>query len=436
MTRALTFLAAAFLAAPTLARGQDAVPSAPREFEVAGIPVIYKPVEGNQVIAVQLYLRGGSPNLTPETAGIERLIGAAMTRGTEAYDKDAFASRAASTGTLIGATALYDYTVFSMQAVGEDWDAAWDLFTQAVLHPTFPEDEVALVRQQAVNQLKAVEDDPDAYLARLANEELYAGHPYAQPPEGTVESVEGIEREDLARWRARRMTKENLVFVVVGNVSRDDLARKVEVAFGDLPATGGAAVQAPGLEPREPDVQVVERELPTNYVRGEFAAPAIGDPDYAPLRVAVDVLSDRFFEEVRTKRNLTYAVFAGLSQRSANYGLVYVTAVQPDSALQVMQHEMRRLATEPLDAQRLAEQVNVFLTQYWLGQESNMGQAAMLGTFEMTGGGWKNAEAFVERVRRVTPADVKRVAAEYLKDLRFVVLGDPDSVDRAVFTSL
>lgn len=429
MTRRLCVLIAIVLALPAAAAGQE-------EFEVAGIPVIYKRIEGNEVIAVKLYLEGGSATLSPETAGIENFMAAAATRGTEKYSRDEFAGRLSSTGTAIFANAAPDYTTISLQAVRQHWDEAWDLFTQATLHPTFPPDEVELVRDQIVNQLKGRLDNPDAHLALLANEQLYSGHPYALDPLGTVESVEALGPEDLAAWRERRMTKENLTFVVVGNVPREDVERKIAEAFGDLPATGGAAPPVPELDASAAAVDVTERALPTTYVRGQFLSPDPGDPDFAAMQVATDILSDRFFEEVRTKRNLSYAAFAGLSQRRINYGLVYVTAVRPDSALPVMLHEIGRLKSEPITDERLAESVNVFLTQYWLAQETNMGQAGTLGTFELVGGGWENAESFVRRVEEVTPEDIRRVAETYMKDLHFVVIGDPARVDERLFTSL
>ena len=406
------------------------------EFVAAGIPVIYKPIEANEVIAVRLYLRGGSANLTAETAGIESFMTAAATRGTEKYSRDEFAARSAATGTAIGANANPDYTVITLQAVSEHWDEAWDLFTQAALHPTFPADEVALVRDQIVNQLKGRLDNPDAFLALLANEQFYGGHPYEIDPLGTVEAVEALAREDLARRHAQRMTKENLLLVVVGNVPREDVERKVEAAFGGLPATGGGSNPVPEIRIVGSRVDVTERELPTNYIRGQFVAPDPGNPDFPAMQVATDILSDRFFEEVRTKRNLSYAAFAGLSQRQANYGLVYVTAVEPDTTLAVMLHEIERLKTEPITAERLAENVNVFLTQYWLAQESNMEQGAMLGAFEIVGGGWEKAADFVEGVRNVTPADIQRVAETYLMHVQFVVIGDPATIDDVLFTSL
>src|SRR5690349_8533384 len=69
---------------------------------VAGIPVIHKRVTANDVVAVQVYLKGGSAALTPDKAGIENLLGAVITKGTTKYDKDKFNGIATSTGTSIG----------------------------------------------------------------------------------------------------------------------------------------------------------------------------------------------------------------------------------------------------------------------------------------------------------------------------------------------
>jgi len=437
MTRIVALLLA-LAALPAAAPAQEVGAAAPEptRFTVAGIPVIFKPIEGNEVVAVRLYLEGGSANLTSETAGIENFLAAASARGTEKYDRDEFAALAARTGTALGTNAGPDYTVFTAQAVSRFWDQAWDLFTQAALHPTFPADEVDLVRAQIVNQLKGRLDNPDGHLQILANEQLYAGHPYALDPLGTVATIEALTRDDLAAWHERRMTKENLLLVVVGNVSRDDLEAKVTAAFGGLPVSGAAAGEIPSVAPAESQVEITERELPTNYIRGQFLTPDPGDEDFAAMQVALDILSDRFFEEVRTKRNLSYAVFAGQSQRRANYGLLYVTAVEPDTTLQVMLHEVERLKTEPITAERLAENVNVFLTNYWLAQETNMEQGATLGAFEIVGGGWENAARFVSRIQAVTPTDIQRVARTYLQNLHFVVIGEPDRIDRTLFTSL
>jgi zinc protease len=425
---------AALLLVVAPARAQRA--PAIEDFRVAGIHVIHKPITANDVIAVRLYVTGGAAALTPATAGVEQLIVATATRGTEKYSKDQFTARATASGTEIQGDATRDYTVLTMRAVREHWAEAWDLFAQAVAHPSFPASEVELARSQQVNALRQRTDDPDSYLALLSDSVTYVGHPFARDPKGTPESVAALTRDDLVKWHQRRWTRGNMLIVVVGNVSRAELTARITEAFGHLPAGGGAVPAVPALATGRPSVTIVERSLPTNYIQGLYVAPNRASRDLPALQLATRVLGDRLFEEVRTKRNLTYAVGAGLTAGMVGRGSLYVTAVQPDTTLRVILAEVRRLQREPVARDRLQETLNDFATNYWMGQETNMGQAQQLGLWELTGGGWRNALTYVDRMRAVTPADIQRVASRYLRNARFVVVGDPKKVDRALFQSL
>ena len=403
------------------------------KFTVAGIPVIFKPVTANDVVAVRLYLKGGAANLTAQNAGIESMMLNAATQGSAKYSKDAFADLSTQTGTNIGAETTMDFSVLTMQGVRQNWTTAWDLFTQAALHPTFPASEVEIVRGQMIDAVKRRADDPDTYLTYLADSSFYSGHPYSTAPTGTERSLTAITRDALAAWHKARMTKANLVLVVVGNVSRADLESKVAAAFGNLPATGGAAVAVKPVGAIASDVVIVERALPTNYITGNYAAPSLTDPDYAAFRAATDFLADRLFEEVRTKRNMTYAVSAGLETRTANRGRLYVTAVDPDTTVKVIFSTVKQLEDGP-DNASVKESINASLTSYLIGQETNMGQAAALGLWEVAGGGWQNYQKFISSYKAVNAADVQRVARQYMRHARFVVIGDPKKITKSVLT--
>ena len=433
MTRLL--VAAILLCQPAASlRAQTAVPIA--RFTAGGVTVIHKAITANDVIAVRVYLKGGSAALTPATAGIEKLIGELAVHGTSTYPKETFAALTTQTGTNIGAEVDRDYTVFTLQAVRQNWEQAWDLFQQAVLHPAYPEEEVDNVRRQILDRLGQRRDTPDEHLELVGDSLLYAGHPYAVDPLGTAQSIESITRDQLIEWHLRRFTKANLLIVAAGNVGREDLAARVAKAFGMLPETGGEAPALPALPPAAPELVTIREDLPTNYIIALYAAPAPASPDYPALRIATRVLGERLFEEVRTRRNLTYAVTAGMENQAANNGDLYVTAVEPDTTLKVILAEVRRLKEEPVSAARLGESVNVYVTNYLMSQQTNMGQAAELGGWELVGGGWENGQAYLQRLRAVTPAAMQRAARTYMKDARFVVLGDPAKVDRKLFLTL
>jgi zinc protease len=97
-------------------------------------------------------------------------------------------------------------------------------------------------------------------------------------------------------------------------------------------------------------------------------------------------------------------------------------------------NEIARLQHELVSADDIHAVTAQYLTTYYLGQETNAAQAGELAQYELIGGGWRNSVDFLERLTAVTPADVQRVSQKYMRNIRFVVLGNPRSVDSGVFT--
>jgi predicted Zn-dependent peptidase len=116
------------------------------------------------------------------------------------------------------------------------------------------------------------------------------------------------------------------------------------------------------------------------------------------------------FEEVRVKRNLSYAPDAFLRTQAANVGGIYVTAVDANQSVRVMLNEISRLQTELVGVDDIQAVVAQYLTNYYLGQETNLAQAGELAQAELIGGGWRNSVDFFEKLEAVTPGDIQRVS--------------------------
>ncbi len=152
------------------------------------------------------------------------------------------------------------------------------------------------------------------------------------------------------------------------------------------------------------------------------------------MRVATTIVRERIFNEIRVKRSLSYAPDAFLGSQAANTGGIYFTAVDANQTAQVMLGEIARLQSELTSPDEIKAVAQQFLTTYYMGQETNAAQTGELAEYELIGGGWRNAGDVLGRLRAVTPEDVRRVANTYMRNLQFVVLGNPRNIDKAVFT--
>jgi zinc protease len=406
------------------------------EFTVNGLKVILKENKANEVVSANLYLRGGVFNLTPATTGIEPLIFNTAMNGTKRFPKEVLNAELARMGTQITGNAGQDYSGVSLRCIKPNFDKSWDIFADVILNPTLNPKEVELSRAQVLSGIRQRRDNPDAYLRLIGDSLFYAGNPYVLDPTGTEESVSKITVEQMRQYLKDNLVTSKLLLVVVGNVNRDDLWKKVSATFGTLPTGDYKPEFPPEVKHASAGVVVQAQQLPTNYIIGYFTAPSIREADYYPMRMAMSIMQQRVFEEVRTKRNLSYAPSAFLQNRFANCANLYVTAVQPDTTIKVMLGEAKRLQTELISGKELRDKITDFLTAYYLQNETNAAQASFLAQYELSGLGWQASEQFVQNMKKVTPEDVKRVAQTYIRDIQFAVLGDPAKIDRKLFTSM
>jgi zinc protease len=404
------------------------------EFEVNGLKVLLKRREGSLTVAAGLFIKGGSRNINAENAGIESLMLDAATEASAAFPRDRMRDEQSRMGTVISSSENNDYSVLALRCTRPNFDRSWQMYTDVALHPSFTKEDVGLVQEKTVVSLRDNNDDPDSYLQELQDRIAYANHPYLNPVEGTVESVSRLTPEDLRRYHQKVFETSRLLLVVVGDLDPATVRTLVTASFGKLPRGNYVAEQVPQLSFDKPTVDVTARNLPTNYVQGMFVAPPPSSPDIYPMRIVISILRDRIFQEVRAKRNLSYAPDAFLRNQGANVGGIYVTAVDANQSVSLMLNEIVRLQTQPVDDEDIQSVVAQYLTSYYMTQETNAAQASELAAFELLGGGWRNSTVFVEKMSAVTPDDVERVARKYVRNLRFVVIGNPKSINTQIFT--
>lgn len=403
------------------------------EFEVNGLKVLFKRRPGSMTVAAGLFFRGGTRVLPKDSAGLESFTLTVAAEGSRKYPRTALRRDLAGTGSSIVAGSNYDYSLMALASTREHFERNWDIFTDLALNPAFDPRDVDLTRSKILSGLQGRDDDPDSQLQGLTDRTILFPSAYGSDPNGTIESISRYKAEDLRAYHAKLMETSRILLVIVGDLEPNSVRSAVSASFGKLPKGNFQLPPVPKLDFEKPTLDIQRRDLPTNYVNGLYAAPSPSDPDFAAMRVATNLLRERVFEEVRVKRNLSYAPNADMGSLAANTGSIYVTAVDANQAVSLMLDEIEDLKTTLVDPREISAVGGHFLTTFLIGQETNGAQARDLAIYELIGGGWRNSFNFVESVQRVTPVQVRDAARKYMRNIRFVVVGDPQKIDRAKF---
>ena len=403
-------------------------------FDVDGVKVILRESNANNVVAANLYLLGGSRQITAANAGIEALLLEVSERGTKNYPRATLRRKMSRLGSEIATVPSDDWPMFGLRATTEVFDSTWAIFADRLMNPTLDPEDVSLIKTQFISGINQRRDDPDALAEYLADSIAFAGHPYATSVIGTVSSISSIDPAALKNYQATQMVKSRMLLVVVGDVDRAHVQRLVTATLAKMPQ-GNYQWTPPARLPEGKSAVVIEqRALPTNYIVGYYSGPLANSEDYQPLRIATSVLTGRMFSEIRTRQNLTYDVHAPFLDRAASAGGLYVSTTAPDTTLRLMYTAVKELQDGLLDKDGLERLEQQFLTEYFLDNETNDAQASFLARAQLYRGDYRLADKFVDELKSVSPEAVQRVARKYMKGIRFAYVGDSSRLRRDLIT--
>lgn len=403
-------------------------------FDVDGIRVILRHSDANNVVAANLYLLGGSRQVTAANAGIEPLLLEISDRGTRKYPRATLRRKMSLLGSVITTAPSDDWTMFGIRTSREVFDSTWAIFADRVMQPTLDPADVALIKSQFISGIRQRRDDPDALAEHLADSIAFAGHPYGVPIVGTEGSISSIDAKALKDYHTSQFVKSRMLLVVVGDVDRAHIEKLLRGTLTRLPQGSYTWSLPPRIPERAAAVVIEERDLPTNYILGYFSGPLANTQDYHALRIATSVLTGRMFSEIRTRQNLTYDVHSPFLDKAASAGGLYVSTVAPDTTLKLMHRAIRELQEGLLDPDGLDRLEQQFLTEYFLDNETNDAQANFLARAHLYRGDYRTADRFVEELKSVTPEAVRRVARLYMKGIQFAYVGDPRRLRRDLIT--
>lgn len=431
------FAALFFVAVPSALSVQALYAQAPTdatEFTVDGIKVVLQRTTANQIIAVLLGIEGGyGRNETENPALASTTVALTTASGSESYPKDKYREELSRLVTTIGGVGGNYYSTYLLSCVKPTFNESWNIFQDVVKRPRYDDEEFAKIKEQSLTAIAGRRAEPEDYASFMLDSIWARGYRVGRITEPA--DINGITIDAMKQFHDKELERSRMTIVVVGNLTKAEVEKKIHQAFQSVPM--GNYTRHPFelvKGPAQSNLIVDDRVVPTAYIFGRFQAPDRKSPDYWPLRLASLVLRDRLYEEVRTKRNLSYAPFATMGGSNGNYyGMVGVSTTMPDSTINVMNRELRKIRDEGVTAKELRDTKAQFITEYYMGQQSNLAMAQRLYSMQMETGNWHDLMNVTKDIDRVTNADVKRVTAKYMHNVLWTAVGEQNKMTTNLF---
>ncbi len=390
------------------------------------------------VVSVSVAWRGGAALDPKGKDGLAAFTSDLMDEGAGDLNSQAYHKALERIAASVRFDAGPDNFTASLRTLSAKRDRAFALFRMALTAPRFDPEPVARVRAQVLSALRERLQRPNYIARRLFYSTIFPGHPYGKPADGTLDTIPNISAADMKGFVARRLARDNLVVGVVGDISAQELARRLDELFGDLPAASAPRDVPEATYGGAGKLQVVEKPIPQSVV--VFGEPGIKrtDPDWYAALLMDQIFgsgnfASRLMEEVREKRGLAYGVYAGLAPY--RHGALIAGGVATRNAkvaesLEVIRAEWKRMEEHGATAEELANAKTYINGSFPLSLDSSARIASILVSVQLDDLGIDYLNRRAKIIDAVTLDQVNKVAKRLLKPalLTFVVVGNPKDV--------
>jgi zinc protease len=387
-----------------------------------GMTLWLVPRPGFPKVALALAVRGGMASDPAGLPGVSDLLMATLDQGTKTRSAKQIAEDIQAAGGDLSGGARADILMVTTSVLAEDTGKTLSLLADILQNATFPDDEVALAKRNAADDLRGNEADPGFLANRLLAREVFGSHPYGVISP-TQESISKTQAEELRKIYAKRFRPDQTLLVAVGDFQAAALTEDIEKAFGKWQAPQESSVAAVA-KPSEQNPHAVFMIDRPHSVQTTFAIAAFGpvrrDPDYAASEVANAIyggmFGSRLIKNIREDKGYTYSPYAYIQTRSeAGVFQTHADVRNPvtGATLNEIDYELNRMATTAPaeDEVQRARRYLVGLQAIRLqSQASVAGQLATLWSY-----GLPPEELGLEsqRIQKVTAEEVEAAGKKY-----------------------
>ncbi|MEV6110012.1 pitrilysin family protein [Streptomyces sp. NPDC051940] len=411
----------------TVLPGVDGVGTVRKTTLPGGLRIVTETLPSVRSATFGIWAHVGSRDETPSLNGATHYLEHLLFKGTRTRSALDISAPIDAVGGEMNAFTAKEYTCYYARVLDSDLPLAIDIVCDMLTGSAIRAEDVEAERNVVLEEIAMTEDDPGDCVHDLFAQTLLGDTPLGRPVLGTVETVNGLTRDRIARFYKKHYDPTRLVVAAAGNIDHASVVRQVRRVFeqaGALtredavpaaPRAGSQKIRAGGR------VELLERRTEQAHV--VLGMPGIDRHD--ERRWALSVLStalgggmsSRLFQEIREKRGLAYSVYSYTSG-FADCGLFGVYAGcrpgQVQDVLKLCRNELEQIAAHGLTDDEVRRAVGQLSGSTVLGLEDTGALMHRIGKSELCWGEQLSVDDMLARIGSVTPDDVRAVARDVL----------------------
>ncbi|PKB77010.1 MAG: hypothetical protein BZY85_01110 [SAR202 cluster bacterium MP-SAtl-SRR3965592-G1] len=385
-----------------------------------------------QSISMVICVGAGSRYESDELAGVSHFIEHLPFKGTESWPTARAVSEAIEgVGGVMNASTDREMTVFWCKVARLHYKTAFAVLMDMVLNSRLDPEEVEKEREVIQEELRMTYDQPSYRVDLLIDEAMWPDQAMGRDVGGTLETVADIQQKDIREYMHQQYNPANTVVAVAGNVTHEEVVDMLAETTRDWKPLESLDWELATDNVEGPLVKVERRHSDQTHLCLGVPGLSLTHPDRYAFNLMNTILGDgmssRLFLNLREEQGLAYDVHSSSSNYRDTGALVVYCGVEPsktNDAVKTIVKEFQGMHQAPSE-QELNKAREYSKGRLLLRMEDTRAVASWLGAQELLQDSVRTPEEVVESLDAVTPADIARVAKNFLNDdkMRLAVVG-------------
>ncbi len=392
-----------------------------------GMKVMLKEIHTAPIVSSWLWYRVGSKDEPTGKTGISHWTEHMQFKGTKKFPSSMLDKAISREGGRWNAATSHDATRYYETMPADKIDLALQLEADRMTNSIYSEKEVASERTVIISEREGHENEPMFKLGEAVQQTAFHVHPYHHEIIGDMADLHTITRDDLYEHYRKYYVPNNAVLAISGDFETKSMLKRVKELFGSIPK-GATPPRLARPEPEQKGEVRLSVEGPgeTTFIQVAYRFPNATHPDYIPLQVLDSLLggaSGLSYKTSRLYRALVdgeYAVdVSGWSESTIDPFLYRITITnhpkrKPEETLAALDKEIQKLQEVLVSKDEIVRAVKQARAVFSYSSENISNQAFWMGYVEMFAS-YEWFTTYLDKLAKVTPKDVQRVAQKYLR---------------------
>jgi predicted Zn-dependent peptidase len=383
-----------------------------------GLKIVTCHLPQRQSLGLGIWIGVGGRYENTQNKGIAHFLEHMVFKGSQKYSCRSIKESLEGVGGALNGFTSEEFTCYLTKVPAKYLDLALDILSDMTFNPLLKKSDLDKERTVILEEIKMYKDLPQHYVQELLDLLLWPGeHPLGLSITGSAETIGAMKVGEVARFKENHYTCNNVVVSACGNLEHQSIVDKLKKLTAKNPSGAKSNfLKADNAQP-EPRLNLFFKATEQTHMAMGFLGLKRNHPDRHVLGLLNVILganmSSRLFEEVREKRGLAYSVHS--HAKSLNDTGCFMIDAGVDNkniyeTIKLILAQLQKIKEEKVDKSEFTRAKEYYAGQLMLGLEDTLEHMLWIGESTVSLNKTFTLEEILSEIKKITVADLKRVA--------------------------